>query len=89
MTVLLKLCSVIPINLLILNKKFIVLCTFSLTSTLSDFMIHINPNAPVAQIITDKVVFRRFQGEGVEFNHTNKPLITSFYIKKDTYFLPN
>ena len=26
-----------------------------------------NPQAPVAQQITDQVVFRRFQGEGVEF----------------------
>ena len=27
----------------------------------------LNPQAPVAQKITDKVVFRRFQGEGIEF----------------------
>ena len=27
----------------------------------------VNPQAPVAQNILDKVVFRRFQGEGVEF----------------------
>ena len=27
----------------------------------------INPQVPVAQKITDEVVFRRFQGEGVEF----------------------
>ena len=27
----------------------------------------INPQAPVAQKIADEVVFRRFQGEGVEF----------------------
>ena len=27
----------------------------------------INPLAPVAQKIADEVVFRRFQGEGVEF----------------------
>ena len=27
----------------------------------------INPQAPVAQIIADEVVFRRFQGEGVQF----------------------
>ena len=26
-----------------------------------------NPQAPVAQKIVDEVVFRRFQGEGVEF----------------------
>ena len=26
-----------------------------------------NPQAPVAQKIADKVIFRRFQGEGVEF----------------------
>ena len=27
----------------------------------------INPHTPVAQKSTDEVVFRRFQGEGVEF----------------------
>ena len=27
----------------------------------------INPQAPVAQKIADEVVFRRFQGQGVEF----------------------
>ena len=27
----------------------------------------LNPQAPVAQKIADEVVFRRFQGEGVEF----------------------
>ena len=27
----------------------------------------LNPHAPVAQKIADEVVFRRFQGEGVEF----------------------
>ena len=26
-----------------------------------------NPHAPVAQKVADEVVFRRFQGEGVEF----------------------
>ena len=31
------------------------------------FALQINPQAPVAQKIADKVVFRRFQGEGVEF----------------------
>ena len=28
---------------------------------------YFNPQAPVAQKIADEVVFRRFQGEGVEF----------------------
>ena len=28
---------------------------------------NLNPQAPVAQKIADEVVFRRFQGEGVEF----------------------
>ena len=28
---------------------------------------NINPQAPVAQKTADEVVFRRFQGEGVEF----------------------
>ena len=27
----------------------------------------VNPNAPVVQKVADEVVFRRFQGEGVEF----------------------
>ena len=27
----------------------------------------VNPQAPVAQKAADQVVFRRFQGEGVEF----------------------
>ena len=27
----------------------------------------VNPQAPVAQKVADEVVFRRFQGEGVEF----------------------
>ena len=33
------------------------------------FEIHaeINPHRPVAQKVADEVVFRRFQGEGVEF----------------------
>ena len=29
--------------------------------------LHFNPRAPVTQKIADEVVFRRFQGEGVEF----------------------
>ena len=28
---------------------------------------NVNPQAPVVQKIADEVVFRRFQGEGVEF----------------------
>ena len=28
---------------------------------------NINPHTPVAQKVADKVVFRRFKGEGVEF----------------------
>ena len=28
---------------------------------------NINPHTPVAQKFADEVVFRRFQGEGVEF----------------------
>ena len=27
----------------------------------------LNPHTPVAQKVVDEVVFRRFQGEGVEF----------------------
>ena len=28
---------------------------------------HINPHATVAQKVADEVIFRRFQGEGVQF----------------------
>ena len=28
---------------------------------------HVNPQAPIAQKVADELVFRRFQGEGVEF----------------------
>ena len=30
-------------------------------------LFNVNPHAPVAQVVADEVVFRRFQGEGVEF----------------------
>ena len=33
----------------------------------NNFRLSLNPQAPVAQKIADEVVFRRFQGEGVEF----------------------
>ena len=33
-----------------------------------NFHMLFNPQAPVAQKIADEVVFRRFQGEGVEFS---------------------
>ena len=36
-------------------------------TTLSERLININPLAPVAQKIADELVFRHFQGEGVEF----------------------
>ena len=32
-----------------------------------NFRYDINPQAPVAQKSADEVIFRRFQGEGVEF----------------------
>ena len=32
-----------------------------------DSSLNFNPQAPIAQKIVDEVVFRRFQGEGVEF----------------------
>ena len=31
------------------------------------FHLDFNPQAPVAQKVADEVVFRRFQGEGVDF----------------------
>ena len=33
----------------------------------SRLIIEINPRTPVAQKVADEVVFRRFEGEGVEF----------------------
>ena len=33
----------------------------------NDDFLSFNPHTPVAQKIADEVVFRRFQGEGVEF----------------------
>ena len=47
-----------------------------------------NPQAPVAQKIADEVVFRRFQGEGVEFffksDLTDPPQIFGEHILKNT-----
>jgi len=37
--------------------------SFVIKADISSF----NPKAPIAQKIADEVVFRRFQGEGVEF----------------------
>ena len=39
----------------------------------------VNPQAPVAQKIADEAIFRRFQGEGVEFFLTRTSL-TPFQI---------
>ena len=38
-----------------------------LTQVQTSHKIMLNPQAPVAQKIADEVVFRHFQGEGVEF----------------------
>ena len=40
---------------------------FDMKFKLWNIRMPINPQAPVAQKITDEMVFRRFQGEGVEF----------------------
>ena len=34
---------------------------------MNDFFMNFNPQAPVAQKSADEVVFRNFQGKGVEF----------------------
>ena len=39
---------------------------------------HVNPQAPVAQKIADEVVFRRFQGEEVEFFFNRTSLTSDF-----------
>ena len=38
-----------------------------MTDRLSPMSKLVNPQAPVAQKVANEVVFRRFQGEGVEF----------------------
>ena len=55
-------------------------------------MIEINPQAPVAQKIADKVVFRRFQGEGVEFfksDLTDPPQIFDAHLMENTNLHPS
>ena len=49
--------------------------------------IRLNPQAPVAQKVADEVVFRRFQGEGVEFlkSDLTDPLLEIF----DAHLLEN
>ena len=54
----------------------------------------INPQAPVAQKVADKVVFRRFQGEGVEFffNRTSltpPPQIFDAHLLENINFSPS
>ena len=52
----------------------------------------INPQAPVAQKIADEVVFRRFQGEGVEFflNRTSRTPIRFYaYLLENTDLSPS
>ena len=44
----------------------------------SNWTFKINPPAPVAQKIADEVVFRRFQGEEVEFFLNRTSLATDF-----------
>ena len=51
------------------------------------FLVNINPQAPVAQKIADEVVFRRFQGEGVEF-FLNRTSLTPHQIF-DAHLLEN
>ena len=38
-------------------------------------IILVNPHTPVAQKVSKEVVFRRFQGEGVEFFLNRSPII--------------
>ena len=48
---------------------------------------YINPQAPIAQKIADEVVFRRFQGEGVEFFY-HPPQIFDAHLLKNTDLSP-
>ena len=52
-----------------------------------------NPQAPVAQKISDELVFRRFQGEGVEFffksDLTDPPQIFDAHLLENTDLSPS
>ena len=54
---------------------------------------YLNPQAPVAQKIEDEVIFRRFQGEGVEFffksDLTDPPQIFDTHLLENIYALPD
>ena len=52
----------------------------------------LNPQAPVAQKSADEVVFRRFQGEGVEFfksDLTDPPQIFDAHLLENTDLSPS
>ena len=51
-------------------------------------MIEINPQAPVAQKFADEVVFRRFQGEGVEFFYSDLPDSTLRFLMRIFWKIP-
>ena len=58
---------------------------------MTDF--ELNPQAPVAQKIADEVVFRRFEGEGVEFffksDLTDPPQIFYAHLLENTNLSPS
>ena len=53
----------------------------------------VNPHTPVTQKIADEVVFRRFEGEGVEFffksDLTDPPQIFDAHLLKNTNLSPS
>ena len=59
----------------------------------NNFRLSLNPQAPVAQKIADEVVFRRFQGEGVEFffksDLTDSPQIFDAHLLENTDLSPS
>ena len=62
-----------PMNAPFVGKSFIskvkdvLLILYFSHNLYFDILSTVNPHTPIAQKVADEVVFRRFQGEGVEF----------------------
>ena len=57
-----------------------------------DHLCNINPHTPVAKKVADEVVYRRFQGEGVEFfksDFTDPPQIFDAHLFENTNLSPS
>ena len=59
-----------------------------MTDRLSPMSKLVNPQAPVAQKVANEVVFRRFQGEGVEFFADPLRFLMSIFWKVPILALP-